>query len=333
MTFQIPGLDPNKVVVVAEVGNNHEGDFGRAKEMVHQAAASGADVVKFQTFKTKWFTAPIDPARIKRLEGFELTYDQFAELATLAKSLGLKFMSTPLDLESARFLATICDAIKIASGDNDYWELLQIAAVSKLPLIVSSGMTDLPALKKTVGFVREAGAFDRLAVLHCVSAYPAPDDQINLRALPLLARELGCTVGYSDHTLGSEACLAAVALGARVVEKHFTLRKDLSDFRDHQLSADPPQMKELVRQVRVIEALLGSEAKEIQAAEQPIAAVARRSATAARDLPQGHRVAQADLVFLRPGAGVRPGDEGVLVGRTLRRAVTFGTQLGKDDVQ
>ena len=322
-----------RVLVVAEIGNNHEGDLGRAKEMVHRAVESGVDAVKFQTFKTEWFTSPTDPARIKRLKGFELTYDQFAELAQLTKSLGALFMSTPFELESARFLRTICDALKVASGDNDYWDLVRSCAETDLPLIVSSGMSTLEELRKLVGFLRDVRPKSTsFAVLHCVSAYPAPPEQANLRAIPLLAEKLGCEVGYSDHTLGIEACTTAVALGARVIEKHFTLSHTLSDFRDHQLSADPPEMTELVKRIRLVEPLLGAGVKELQPGEFEVARAARRSAAAARDLAKGHVVQRDDLVFLRPGSGVRPGQEDAIIGKRLGRDLAFGTLFSPEDL-
>lgn len=331
--MKIGDLDTStRVFVVAEIGNNHEGDFGRAKEMVHRAAECGVDAIKFQTFKTRWFTSPVDPARIKRLEGFELSYDQFAELSRLTRSLGVSFMSTPFDLESARFLLGICDAIKIASGDNDYRELIRIGAGSELPLIVSSGMSSLDEMRGLVAYLRDVRRGKAFSLLHCVSAYPAAPEQANLRAIPLLARELGCEVGYSDHTLGIDACVAAVALGARVIEKHFTLDKNLSDFRDHQLSADPAEMKELVLRIRAVDTLLGREEKTMQAGETDIARAARRSAAASRDLRKGDVVTENDIVFLRPGTGIRCGSQGTLVGKKMARDLGFGTLFSLEDV-
>jgi len=321
-----------RVFVIAEIGNNHEGDFGRAREMVERVAESGADAVKFQTFKTDWFQAPVDPARTARLKSFELTYEQFSALSELARSRGLCFMSTPFELESAMFLRGICGALKIASGDNDYWDLVRSCAESDLPLVVSTGMSTLEETRKLVGFLREIRPTERFAVLHCVSAYPAAPEQANLRAIPLLAAELGCTVGYSDHTLGIEACTAAVALGARVIEKHFTLSKTLSDFRDHQLSADPADMALLIKRIREVEALLGAPRKEMQAGEQDVAKAARRSAAASRDLRKGEVLQKKDIVFLRPGSGVRCGAEGDLLGRTLTRDLPFGALLSRSDL-
>ena len=324
----------SKVLVIAEIGNNHEGKLDVAKEMVRRAAETGVDAVKFQTFRTKWFTSGADPARFKRLQSFELSFDDFAELEKLARSLGLMFISTPLDLESARFLAPRVDAIKIASGDNDFWALLDFAARTDRPMIVSSGMSSLEHMRRVRDFVRERApdVNAKLAVLHCVAAYPAPAEQANLAAIPLLRDELGCTVGYSDHTLGIEASLASVALGARIVEKHFTLDKNYSDFRDHQLSADPDEMRRIVDGIRKVEALVGKREKSLQVAEEPVAKVARRSIVAAGELPLGHRVRNEDITWLRPAIGLPPGDEAKVVGRSLTRALTFGEPITLADV-
>src|SRR5262245_3971683 len=166
-----------RVLVVAEVGNNHEGSFERARELVERAAEAGADAVKFQTFRTEHFVHASDRERYARLEGFRLSYDEFAELAELARSRGLLFVSTALDLESARFLAGTADAIKIASGDNDFFPLLDATARTGTPLIVSTGLTDLEQVDRTVAFVEDArGSRDGLALLQCVSGYPTPDE-------------------------------------------------------------------------------------------------------------------------------------------------------------
>src|SRR3954467_12611527 len=198
------------IFIVAEIGNNHEGNFDVARRMVEAAAASGVDAVKFQTFRAKHFTSNADPARFARLTSFELTFAQFAELEKLARSLGLGFMSTPLDLESGRFLEPLVDAFKIASGDNDFFALIaQVCATGK-PLIISTGLADLPHLRRVKAFVEEQWAAKKiagsLAFLHCVCSYPVPPEEANLANIPFLARELGTVVGYSDHSVGPEAC-------------------------------------------------------------------------------------------------------------------------------
>lgn len=317
-----------EVLVVAEIGNNHEGSFAAAEKMVRAAARCGAGAVKFQTFRTELFTGPADPARVKRLKSFELSYEDFARLAKTAREEGLAFLSTPLDMESAAFLAETADGVKIASGDNDFIPLIDFVSQSRLPVILSGGMTGLEELKAAAERVhrgRPAGA--EWAVLHCVTSYPAPDEQANLAAIPRLKAALGCEVGYSDHTLGVEACVAATALGARILEKHFTHDRNASDFRDHKMSADPAELADLVKRVRRVEAMLGSGQKVVQECEKPFLGPARRSIAAARDLPAGHALTAADLVWLRPAGGLKPGREGELLGRKLAKAVGRGEPL------
>jgi sialic acid synthase SpsE len=324
-----------RVLVVAEIGNNHEGDIGRARELITAAASAGAPAVKMQTFRTERFVSSADPARVEQLRRFELTFEQFAELAELARSLGLLFLSTPLDLESADFLDGVVDGFKSASGDNDFYPLIERMAASDKPLIVSTGVSDLGQVERTVAAVervRGDAARDSLALLHCVSAYPASPDQLNLRAIPFLAERFPYAIGYSDHALGSTAALAAVALGARIVEKHFTLDGIESDFRDHALSAKPAEMKALVGAIADLERMLGSPAKEVEPGEAGIAEAIRRSIAAAADLEAGRTIEAGDLMWVRPGTGLRPGQESELVGRTLRVLKRLGELVLGEDV-
>ena len=327
-----------QVLIVAEIGNNHEGDFSRAQELVRSAARSGVNAVKFQTFKTERFVRQRDEARFHQLENFELTHKQFEELAKLARSLGLLFLSTALDLVSAEFLKNIVDAYKIASGDNDFYPLLARVAETGKPILISSGVSDFSQVEKTLQFVKEVwnrkGLEGELVVLHCVSSYPVVPKEANLLAIQFLTEKLkNVTVGYSDHVLGIDASVLAVALGARVIEKHFTLDKNLSDFRDHRLSADPKEMKELVEKIRNAETLLGKPEKVLQPGEKALKMAIRRSIVAETDLPKGHQIRWSDLTWLRPGEGLKPGEEKALVGRTLKHDISSGEPLRESDVE
>jgi N,N'-diacetyllegionaminate synthase len=326
-----------QVLVVAEIGNNHEGKFDVAKELVRKAAECGVGAVKFQTFRTKYFVGSHDKARYDRLRSFELSYRQFEELQQLAKSLGLLFLATPLDLESAKFLEALVDCYKIASGDNNLYPLLEVVCQTGKPVVISSGLSDLAQIAKSKQFVedqwRTRGLVQQVMVLHCVSSYPVPPDQANLAAIPFLADRLRCPVGYSDHTFGTEACIMAAALGARVVEKHFTLDKNYSDFRDHHLSADPAEMKQLVQQLERIRTLRGKAEKVVQPCEAALVSQARRSIVAASDLPRGHRLKRQDLTWIRPAVGLPPGDEGKLLGKKLKRHLSFGEPVLPHDVE
>lgn len=326
-----------RVLVIAEVGNNHEGNFGAAQELLGRAAEAGADAVKFQTFIPELFVSRADAARLKRLRGFQLSQEQFAQLAAQARTLGVTFFSTPLDLPSARFLDTIQPMFKIASGDNTFFPLIEAVARFAKPLIVSTGFADMALLDRVHALVKDTWAQARvhpgLAFLHCVGCYPVPPEQANLAAIGALrARFTDCVVGYSDHTIGVRAATYAVAAGARVIEKHFTLDKKYSDFRDHQLSADPADMRVLVEAIREAEQLLGSGDKVPAGCEAQLLEAVRRSAAAARDLPANHLVAPEDLIFVRPGTGLSPGREGLLIGRRTKRALQQGELILAGDV-
>ncbi|MCG9884937.1 MAG: N-acetylneuraminate synthase family protein [Cyanobacteria bacterium] len=327
-----------RVVIVAEIGNNHEGNFEVACELVRQAAACGVDAVKFQTFKTEQFIRPVDTARFQRLQSFELTIEQFSQLANLAKSLGLLFISTPLDLESAQGLEPLVDAYKIASCDDTFYPLLSTVAKTGKPVIFSTGISDWEQVQKTVHYLKSIWEVEKisnpcLTVLHCVSSYPVPPEQANLNSIRFLQDHLDCPIGYSDHVIGLDAALLAVGLGARVIEKHFTLDQHYSDFRDHQLSADPTMLKELVNRVRQSECLLGILDKQVQPCAAELAIAIRRSIAVKQDLQVGEILTDQDLIWNRPGAGLPPGSEFLVVGKTLKQPVRAGQQLTQSDVE
>lgn len=326
-----PADTARQVAIVAEIGNNHEGDLAVARELVQAAADAGAHAVKFQAIEPELLVDPGDTARIAQLERFRFSPDEFAELAQLARESGIGFTCTPFSLEAVEWLRPLVDAFKIASGDNDYTALLQRVGGTGKPVIVSSGMTDTAGLKNAQQTVNRASAGE-FAALHCVSAYPTAPAAARLATIPALARELDCTIGYSDHTLGVEACLTAVALGARILEKHLTLSHDYSEFRDHQLSAEPAELRQLVDSVADVQELIGRPRDvPVLPEEEAVAAAARRSAVAVRDLPQGHVLAAEDIRFLRPAGPVGPST--AVAGRVLRRALRAGARLERDDLE
>ena len=315
----------DQVCVVAEIGNNHEGSFEVAKRMVRVAADCGVDAVKFQTFRTALFANPNDSVRYERLQEFELSDREFSDLQELSHSLGLLFLSTPLDLESADFLSGIVDAYKIASGDNNFYPLLSRVALTGKPIIISSGASDIEQVCRSESYVKriwkQNSIAGQLAVLHCVSNYPTAPRDANLAAISALAEQLDCEVGYSDHTLGISACALSVALGAQVIEKHFTLDHGYSDFRDHQISAEPAEMRQLVKDVRAASLLLGRPGKRVLSSEAEVAPLIRRSIVAANRLPVGHCITASDLLWLRPANGLPPGDEGKLLGKIVQEPI------------
>jgi N,N'-diacetyllegionaminate synthase len=327
-----------RVFIVAEIGNNHEGDFDLAVAMLKAAARSGADAVKFQTFRTQDYVSPADPARTARLRKYELSCEQFGELARIAHEEHVIFISTPLDLASVRCLDPLVPAYKIASGDNTFWPLIEAIAATGKPIIMSAGLSELAELRHgkqlIEGVWQKRGVTKaELAVLHCVTSYPTPPEQANIQAIATMHRALGGTIGYSDHTIGTDACILAVAMGARIIEKHFTLDKQLSDFRDHQLSAEPAELADLVARVRAAEAMMGDGERTPRPCERELEAMVRRSIVAARDLPIGTRVSMDDLSWVRPATGLSPGNESKIVGRRLRRKIVQGYPIMLDDLE
>lgn len=335
--MKISGVDLlTEVLVIAEIGNNHEGDVGLAAEMIAAAAAAGANAVKFQTIEPARLVSPSQVARIKQLSKYSFNQEEFSSLAEIARTKGVMFLSTPFTPGVVPWLDELVPAFKISSGDNNFSQLLEAVAATGKPILLSTGMTDLEEINQSCKTIKKAaqmaGHVEQIVLLHCVSAYPTPPVQANLLAISTLARETGMFVGYSDHTLGIDAAVISVALGARVIEKHFTLSKTQSDFRDHALSADPAELAELVKCVRKVQALLGSGEKVLQEGEIATMAAARRSIVARTALSVGHLLRDVDLDWLRPGGGLSPGQEQLILGRQLNRAVCGGELIMPDMV-
>ncbi len=328
-------LSNGPVLVIAEIGNNHEGNFTVAKEMVHAAAESGADVVKFQVIRPERLVGPEKNKRLAQLKSYELTDDQFQELFALAHTLNVKTSASVFDVPSVAFVGNAVDFVKISSGDNQFFPLISATAALPNPTIISTGLCTGAEIDTLVKVYRaHAHTQNELALLHCVSSYPTLDQDAGLNTIKFLkAQYPDIAVGYSDHTLGIDACIAAVALGATILEKHFTLDKNYSDFRDHQLSADPAELQALVTAVRRVENMLGNVEKIVQAPEQQGVSAYRRSIVAAHDLAAGHVLTAADLTWTRPGTGIAPGEEALLIGKTLNDAMVAGEQFALDAVR
>ncbi len=335
------------VFFIAEAGVNHNGDLDLALRLVEIAHQAGADAVKFQTFTTDKVIAvdaPLAeyqkanagaPSAVEMLKGFELPHADFARIADHCRAIGIEFMSSPFDLDSAAFLAGIgMTKFKLASGEITNAPFVRgvarLAADNGGSVILSTGMSTLDEVAEAVGWI-EAGGNPALTILHCVSNYPAPAKDANLRAMDTLAQAFGRPIGWSDHTLGDVVSLAAVARGATVVEKHFTLDNDLAG-PDHAMSMDPDGLARLIAGIRAVEASLGDGIKRPVEAEREIMTVARRSLFAARDIPAGAVVTAEDLISLRPGNGISPARQGDVVGRKAARAIPAGTKLAAPDL-
>lgn len=329
--MQIGQVDLTKqVLVVAEIGNNHEGSRALAEEMIQLAADAGADAVKFQTIVPQRLVRPADAARIEQLKRFALSQEDFEHLADTAKRCEVMFCSTPFDIDSVKWLNSLVPAFKIASGDNNFLPLIRTVVETGKPILLSTGMTTLDVLADTKKYIEQICGDAKLPVqlvlLHCVASYPAQPADANLGAIQQM-KTVHPFVGYSDHTLGIEAAVLSVALGARVIEKHFTIRKDYSDYRDHQLSADPGELRELVQRVREAETMLGHGQKVILPVEENLNIAARRSIMARHDLSQETILSWDDLDWLRPGGGIAPGHEHELLGKKLKTNVQRGEMI------
>lgn len=333
--MKIANFDTNKeVFIIAEIGNNHEGNLDVAKKMIDAAATTGVQAVKFQTFITEYFVGKSNMRRYNQLKSYEFSFKQFEELYQHATNQGLIFLSTPFDLESAKFLNDLVPAFKIASSDNTFFPLIDYITTTQKPILVSSGLLDLAGVKQLQDTIYQKWEYhhqnvvkENLCLLHCVTSYPTKPKEANLVAIKAFKESLDCVVGYSDHVMGMDAVLTAIPLGARVIEKHFTLDKNYSDFRDHQLSADPTEMKMLVEKVKLVQEMLTGQTKNIQPSEVNIKPLVRRSIVAKRDLLEGHIVQWEDLAWTRPGGGMEPGKENLIVGKKLKQALKYGEKI------
>lgn len=325
--------------VIAEAGVNHNGDVGLAKRLIDAAAEAQADAVKFQTFRAERTisrgapkaayqlqTTGTGESQLGMVRRLELPAEAFRELQAHSRARGLVFLSTPFDEESVDLLDALgVPAFKIASGEVTNLLLVEYVARKGKPVLLSTGMSSLDEVAEAVQAIRRAGQ-GRLALLHCVSNYPARPADANLRAMRTLAEAFDVPVGYSDHTLGTEVALAAVALGACVLEKHLTLDKTLAG-PDHRASATPQELAGLVRGVRTVESALGSGRKEPASSEREVAAVARRSLVAARDIGAGRTITEELIVLKRPGTGLAPAARAQLLGKRAKVDIPTDTVL------
>ena len=321
------------VFVVAEAGVNHNGDVGLALALVDAAAECGADAVKFQTFRTDALVSRAAPkagyqaettgageSQRDMLARLELSLEDFARVQERCAKRGVVFFSAPFDEASADALERLgVPLFKVPSGEITNAPYLAHVAAKRRPMIVSTGMSTLAEVAEAVAAIRAAGD-PPVALLHCVSAYPAPPAEMNLRAMDTLRERFGVPVGLSDHTLGLAVALAAVARGAAIVEKHLTLDKAMPG-PDHRASLDPGEMAALVRGIRTVESALGDGDKRPTPSELDTRRVARKSLVAARALRAGERLTADAVAVKRPGTGIPPAELGRAVGRRLRRDV------------
>lgn len=320
----------NKTLIIAEAGVNHNGSLKTAKELVDLAYESGADIVKFQTAKLESLVsrnAPmaayqkkntgVDESQKAMLEKLLLSFEEFEELAQYCEKVGIKFLSTPFDIESIHFLNDMQDIWKIPSGEiTNYPYLVEIAKTHK-KIILSTGMAEMSEIEEAIGVLNANGTND-ITILHCTTEYPAPYKDVNLRVMKTLKDRFGYPVGYSDHTSGIEVALAAVALGATVIEKHFTLDRNLPG-PDHKASLEPNELKAMVSGIRNIELSLGSTEKTVSDVELQNRVVARKSIVAKTAIKTGDFFDEENITTKRPGSGLSPMKWNEIIGTKATR--------------
>lgn len=339
-------MQAQHVFVIAEAGVNHNGRLDLALKLADAALAAGADAVKFQTFRTEDVVTPVTKtadyqqrnanaqSQFDMLRHLELSNEDHHAVANHCKKIGIEFFSTPFSLQAVDMLVRLgVQRMKLPSGEITHRQLVQCVARTGLPILMSTGMCTTDEVQAAIRWIHEAQQDAKivqpLTVMHCTSSYPAPAESLNLRAMHTLADATGCPAGYSDHSLGIEAALAAVALGATVIEKHLTLDKNM-DGPDHRASADPEEFTRMVKGIRLVEQMLGDGKKIPHPAEHNTRDVARRSLTLAADRPAGHIVSAADIEIRRPGTGIEPDALERVLGKTLAKALPAYTTLQWD---
>lgn len=331
----------SKVFVIAEIGINHDGKLEKALQLIDAAADSGADAVKFQTFRADRLMVCSDSrfahqeagseSAFQMFRRLELSWEDHTRLKAHADSRNVMFLSTPFDEESADFLDELgVQAFKIASSDVTHRPLLRHLARKRKPLLLSTGMAYLEEVDEAVATLREAGAGD-IALLHCVSSYPAPPDSLNLRALQTLHERFRLPVGFSDHSEGIFFSVIAAAMGARVLEKHFTLDRGAPG-PDHKVSIEPRDLQRLVSELGLLDASLGSGRKGPAAAEEQGRLLSRRSVVAAVDIGEHTTIQPSMLTCKRPAGGIDPREIDLVVGRQSRRRIPKDGILRWEDV-
>lgn len=331
--------DNEPCFVIAEAGINHNGDIKIAKKLVDSAKACGANAIKFQTFKTEKFLSKniVIPKHIKSpkslfnmIKKWELSKKDHYELAQYCKNKKIIFMSTPLDFSSVDLLFDLrVPVFKVASCDLDNLPLLKYIASMKKPIILSTGMGSLTEVGDAIEAIRSKGN-NKIVLLHCVSIYPPKVKDVNLKAIETIKCSFKLPVGYSDHTIGINIPLAAVAMGANVIEKHFTLDKNMEG-PDHAVSADPGELKSMVNGIREIEYAFGTGEKKPSKSELEMRKAFRRSIVANKDIKKGETITEKKLSLKRPGTGISPKYLDFILGKKAKRNIKYDQLLNFKD--
>ena len=324
-----------KVIIIAEAGVNHNGDIMTAKKLIDVASEAKVDYVKFQSFKADKLVSPIakkaeyqiknlkdkDDFQYQMLKKLELSDEDHKELISYCKTKNVKFFSTAFDVDGVSYLSSLnLDAFKIPSGELTNFPYLKAIARTRLPVILSTGMATLKEIEESLNVLIENGTNkENLTILHCNTDYPTPMEDVNLKAMLKIKEKFDVNIGYSDHTIGTEISIAAVALGAKIIEKHFTLDRNLKG-PDHKASLEPKELKYLVESIRNLEqAMMTDGMKKPSQGEKKNISIARKSIHLLRDLPSGSIISEKDIIPLRPGDGICAMNWEKVLGKTLSR--------------
>jgi N,N'-diacetyllegionaminate synthase len=330
--------------IIAEAGVNHNGDVSLAKKLIDTAKDSGADAIKFQTFSAKELASdfadlaeyqknnvPSFGNQAEMLKKLELSSEEFEELFAYCQEKELIFLSSPFDVKSADFLEELgVLAFKVPSGEITNPLLLRHIARKSKPILLSTGMSSLPEIARALEWINSE-VNNQVVLLHCTTSYPAPSDTLNLRALDTLRKEFGLLVGFSDHSEGIVADIAAVSLGACVLEKHFTLDKTM-DGPDHKASLEPGELRNMIYSIREAEKMLGTGIKEPAGVEEELVKKIRRGIFASRDILKGHAISAQDINVKRPVLGVPAEDADKLMGRKAKKDIKKGSPISWEEV-
>ena len=333
-----------KTLIIAEAGVNHNGDFDLAKKLIDKAVEGGADIVKFQTCKAenvisryadkaeyqKVTTGEAD-SQLEMVRKLMLTYEEYGQLKKYCDEKGIEFLSTAFDLPSVDYLHSIgMKRWKIPSGEITNLPLLIKIAKLHEPIIMSTGMSELSEVADAVKVLKENGAED-ITLLHCTTEYPAPYEDVNLKAMETMKEAFGLPVGYSDHTKGLEIPVAAVAMGACVIEKHFTLDRNMEG-PDHKASIEPDELKSMVDQIRHVESAIGNGEKKVSASEAKNKDIARKSIIAKTAIAKGDVFSEDNVTTKRPGSGINPMRWFELLGKTAKHDYQEDYLIEKDEL-
>ena len=338
--------------IIAEAGVNHNGKLSEALKLVDIAAGAGADYIKFQTFNSDELATTSSPTasyqqknnnyknQLDMLKSLELKEEDYPKIYSYCDKKNIEFLSTPFDINSASNLINLgMKLIKIPSGEITNKPFIESLVKLDKPMILSTGMATLEEVKLTVNWIKETRKRyqiknpiqEMLTILHCTSSYPAPKNELNLRAMQTLSKEFNLPVGYSDHSLGIEVPTIAVSMGATIIEKHFTLNKEQPG-PDHKASLSPLELNKMIKKIRDCEAIMGSPIKQPSNVEEEVKEVARRSVCSTKSIQKGDLISQEIIALKRPGNGIQPKDINLIIGRKLNKNIEKGQTIKWEDL-